>query len=42
MFDVSYSPFYEVRNGTYRAFNGRDISVNLAKMDFDSKWFNQF
>lgn len=40
VFDVSYSPFYEVANGTYRAFNGKDISVNLAKMQFDTQWFN--
>ena len=42
VFDVSNSLFYEPNKGTYLYFNGHDISVNLAKMSFNVKYYNQF
>ncbi|EGR27572.1 hypothetical protein IMG5_193720 [Ichthyophthirius multifiliis] len=41
VFDVSSSDFY-TGDGNYNCFSGKDCSVNLAKMSFDEKDYNQY
>eukprot|EP00825_Cyclidium_porcatum_P016883 TRINITY_DN1976_c0_g1_i14.p2 TRINITY_DN1976_c0_g1~~TRINITY_DN1976_c0_g1_i14.p2 ORF type:complete len:175 (+),score=34.62 TRINITY_DN1976_c0_g1_i14:173-697(+) len=41
VYDVSNSQFYK-EGGSYAMFAGQEISVNLAKMDFNGSLFNTY